>query len=65
MQLKFVFTNPALYLEPLSVSDSLPVVEQEDWNELSEARQNMCGVLFEELWSSDESNGFPTPKGDI
>ncbi len=65
MQLKFMFTNPKVYLEPLTVSDSLPFEEKEESNEYSKARQSWCGNLFEELWSSDELNGFPTPKGSL
>ena len=32
-------------------------------DEIEEARQSTCGLIFRELWSDDLQNGFPLPKG--
>ncbi|KAF4690804.1 protein arginine methyltransferase 10, partial [Perkinsus olseni] len=60
IQLKIVFTDPS-YLEPRTVSDGSIGIDS-NFDELSEAKQHICGKYFNELWSSDPS-GFPMPQG--
>ena len=44
-------------------SDGSLIEENQGEDELLEARQYICGKLFREVWSSDELNGFPMPRG--
>lgn len=60
MQMKIVFTDPS-YLEARTIHDG-PVVIDSNFDELSEAKQNVCGKYLKEVWSSD-ANGFPMPQG--
>lgn len=43
--------------------DGAAIEENQGENELNEARQYICGKLFREVWSSDDVNGFPMPRG--
>ncbi|CAL1154076.1 unnamed protein product, partial [Cladocopium goreaui] len=43
--------------------DGAAIEENQGEDELNEARQYICGKLFREVWSSDELNGFPMPRG--
>ncbi|KAF4651746.1 protein arginine methyltransferase 10, partial [Perkinsus chesapeaki] len=60
MQLKIVFTDPD-YLEARTVGDDSVGIDS-NFDELSEAKQHICGMYFKELWASDV-NGFPMPQG--
>jgi hypothetical protein len=60
MQLKVLFMDDSV-LQPLSQSKSDIVVGVAD--NIGEARQNACGEIFLEFWSSDPEYGFPMPKG--
>ncbi|CAK0793701.1 unnamed protein product [Prorocentrum cordatum] len=49
-------------LEPRFI-DGSSIDEFAGEDELSEAKQYICGKLFKEMWSSDTEFGFPLPRG--
>lgn len=49
-------------LEPRFI-DGLSIDDFAGEDELSEAKQYICGKLFKEMWSSDAEFGFPMPRG--
>jgi len=60
-QLRLVFTR-TLAIDIAFVDDA-NIENNAGEDEISEARQYVCGKLFKELWSSDQELGFPMPKG--
>lgn len=56
MQFRITFRRPDRVAPGVTLSASLSVVP------VVSARQNVCGRIFKELWSSD-ADGFPMPKG--
>jgi len=61
MRLRIYFTR-TVALKATFV-DGAAIEENQGEDELNEARQYICGKLFREVWSSDEINGFPMPRG--
>ncbi|CAE8629576.1 unnamed protein product [Polarella glacialis] len=64
MRLRLYFEDVAK-LEPLGADadgNVMPSTAPADRDQIVDAKQFICGSLFQELWSSD-SKGFPLPKG--
>ncbi|CAE7875776.1 CRWN1, partial [Symbiodinium microadriaticum] len=64
MSLTLTFINQAA-LRHMGSSAQGPFVSSfnigsDEWEE---ATQTVCGIVFRELWSSDQAKGFPLPKG--
>ena len=62
-QLKLVFSDTSTLEGFYSDSIASNIENNASEDELSEAKQFICGRLFKELWSGDAQNGFPLPKG--
>jgi hypothetical protein len=60
-RLRIIFFE-TLKLDP-RFGDGGSIVEHTGEDELTEAKQYICGKLFKEMWSSDTEMGFPLPKG--
>lgn len=60
-QLRIFFINtPAFYA---TFSDGATIQNNPGEDDITEAKQYVCGKLFKEVWSSDTVLGFPMPKG--
>eukprot|EP00398_MALV-I-01_sp_L67-1_P000018 gene18-57_t len=61
MQIKILLSSVATF--DIHQSDKSALEENALENSFMVANQAICGKLFTEVWSSDVSRGFPTPKG--
>ncbi|CAD7940504.1 unnamed protein product [Amoebophrya sp. A25] len=62
-QLKFVLTDTATFEVYYSDDIASNIESNASEDEITEARQYICGRLFREMWSTDKDFGFPLPKG--
>lgn len=60
-QLRVFFTRTLAV--DITFLDGAQIENNAGEDEITEARQYVCGKIFKELWSSDQELGFPMPKG--